>query len=159
MRMTKILTMGFLVLAVGLASPATMPDKNKEQSNFRNSFYKDLKLTAEQTKQLEELRKTREKDLGAERNKLQETQKKLREELFKDEPSLTDIEIYKQDIRTLQAKQLDDMTQNMLDLKKVLTKEQLQTLKTQQEKGRGLQREAGQRGSQKPPVQKGQKGK
>ena len=155
MKKTKIMMVVFLLAAVALAK-SPMPDKNKNHEDFKGSFYKELKLTDDQTKQLDELRKSREKDTRADRDKLQKAHQKLHDELFKDKPNQTDIEIYKQDIIALQAKQLDNMTQGMLDLKKVLTKEQQEILKKRQEKGfRDFQKDPKTR--QKQEVKKGKR--
>ena len=158
MKTAKILTAVFLLAAMAMASPQSKDFKNKGGDGYKKSLHKELKLTAEQTKQLEALRKSNEKDQRADREKLQRAQEKLRQELFKDKPNQTDIEIYKKDIIYLQSRQLDNMTDEILNLRKVLTKEQLETLKNRQEKGfRGNKKGAETRGAQKQNVQKGKK--
>ena len=147
MKTAKIITVILLLAVTALAKPPAEPRpgdrlevRREDRSGFRGSFYRELKLTPEQTKQLEALRKSGARTVQADREKLQRARQKLRQELFRDTPSLTDIEIYKQEIRTLQARELDNMTDEMLSLRKVLTKEQLEIMKRHQEKSFGKSR-------------------
>jgi len=158
MKTAKILTVIFLLATMAMAGSHTKDFKNKGGNDFKGSLPKELKLTSAQTRQLEEMRKAREKDTRFEREKLQRAKQDLRDELFKANPSLTSIEIYKSDIIDLQRKQLDNMAESVLELKKVLTPEQLEILKNRQGKNFGRQQRGdSSRGSQKQSSQKGKK--
>lgn len=136
MRMKKISIVVLLIMASLFSAPASnrneplkelKPDKNFPLLAQRDHF-KELKLTAEQNKRLNDRRKDRSKKMQGERSEMMKAHKALMDELDKEYPNHATLQRHKQTILDLESDRIDAMIENVTELKEVLTKEQYKKL-------------------------------
>lgn len=93
-----------------------------------DNFIEDLDLSREQVEQIQ----TRQRETNTIRVQLKEQiqtkEKKLKQELGKTEANQERIRELKQELNQLQAKQLDNDIDGFMEMKKVMTKEQLKKI-------------------------------
>ncbi|GBR77545.1 hypothetical protein RDn1_204 [Candidatus Termititenax dinenymphae] len=124
MKKIKIAVMVLLLGTMALAAPRD------------GGIFKELNLTPEQTKQLENNRKESLKVMKDYQEKTRKEYETLFGELSKDNPNKSTVALSKKNILDLESKRLDSMIDNASGLKKVLTKEQFATFQKKQ-KNRG----------------------
>ena len=90
----------------------------------RQALYKDLNLTDEQKRLLEENRKNRKEEARAMFENMKQKRSLMKEELQKENLDMTKISGINNELKELQAKMLDHRLNGILEVRKILTPEQ-----------------------------------
>lgn len=143
----------FTAAALILASPVAYaypgdghsPEKKSfwgKEETGHEALYKELKLTDEQKKLLEENRKTHREEARAMFDEMRQKRALMKEELQKDSLDMAKINSINQDLKALQAKMLDHRLERILEVRKILTPEQFKKFleKTGQRRGHSKNR-------------------
>ncbi|MDR2430754.1 MAG: hypothetical protein LBD99_00630 [Candidatus Margulisbacteria bacterium] len=125
MKMLKIILLAALL---GAALSARTPAEGNR------SAFRDLELTAGQTKLLEAHRKENNRRFQAEKRELQKAHRALLDELDKDNPNTAVLAKRKRTLLDLESARIDALVRSTKDLKQMLTKEQFVKLRKRQEK-------------------------
>jgi Spy/CpxP family protein refolding chaperone len=91
---------------------------------LENKIYKDLKLTAEQKKLLEENKKANRERAKACFEKMRLSKAELNQALMQKELDMSKINQIQSQIKALQTEMVDDRLNSVLEIRKVLTPEQ-----------------------------------
>ena len=103
-------------------------------------MFKDLKLTADQEKQMQSLFERQRTEEKKDFEKIKELQGKLDEEFLKDRPDESKIKSAADDIKNIQTKLLDKHFDRLFALRKILTAEQFKKFI---EKGKNMREKKG----------------
>ena len=134
MKITKI-RMLLIILVLALCAPAVYAYPNDtgrahgkelkgKMEAKQQELYKDLNLTDQQKKSLEENKNKHKEQTKALRNEMKEKRDLLRQELQRDELNMGKINQTNNDLKNLQAKMLDDRLASILEVRNILTPEQ-----------------------------------
>lgn len=137
-----------LVAALALSSPAAYADSchygdkgAKEYSDNKETrhdkFFKDLNLTADQKKMLDENKAKHKEAVKAIFDKIKGERDLMRQELQKPELDMGKINQINEEIKKLEAQKLDSMLQHVLEVRKILTPEQFKKFTEKMEKHQG----------------------
>ena len=117
-----------MLAAVALLSSAAYasPDKNSgERKEARHEhFYKELNLTDEQKKALEENKNKNREQMKALFEGMREKRTLIRQELQKDQLDMGKINQTQNELKALQSQMLDNRLAGILEVRKILTPEQ-----------------------------------
>ena len=128
--MKKIISLLVLSLPVlGLFSFRNYPFPNPDMFQYQiNIMQKELGLSLEQTKKIEEIMNLEIKNMELKRISLEKEFLNLREELLKDNPDLEKIKSIIEKKSALEAEMEFNAIKRDLDIKPILTKEQFDKL-------------------------------
>jgi len=100
----------------------------RAEGGRRGGNMSNLNLTTEQKKEIIDSRDERRDEVGAIRRALKEKRHELLDELKKDDMDSARIDSTVSEMKALQGKLIDNRVDSFLNMKKVLTKEQLEEL-------------------------------
>ena len=125
-----------IVAAIALSSPAILYassyNKSSQKENptagnmeaRRQELYKDLNLSQEQKKLLEENKKGRREEMKSLFSQMKEKREAIRSELQKNELNIGKITQINNELKILSAQMLDRKLEGILEVRKILTPEQ-----------------------------------
>ncbi len=149
----KKINMLLVVCVLALCSPAIYAYPNdtghargkefKEKVEAkRQELYKDLNLTDQQKRALEENKNKRREQTKALFNEMKEKRQLLSQELQKDELNMEKINQANNELKNLQAQMLDNRLASILEVRKILTPEQFKKfIGKMEERGKPAQAE------------------
>ena len=132
---SKIVTF-LMITALIISSPSILQaashDKNSREENSppgnmenrRQELYKDLNLSQDQKKLLEENKKSRREEMKSLFSQMKEKREAIRNELQKDELNIGKITQINNELKILSAQMLDRKLEGILEVRKILTPEQ-----------------------------------
>lgn len=118
--MKKCISAGLMLILILCLSCAAVYAAEKTP----RGMFKDLKLTADQEKQMQSLFERQKTEEKKDFEKIKEFQGKLDDEFLKDRPDESRIKSIANDIKQIQTKLLDKHFDRLFALRKVLTPEQ-----------------------------------
>ena len=127
-----LLMIAALLVSVPAIARADSYDKGQQNKNSktgnmeskRQELFKDLNLTAEQKKMLEENKKARKEEMKALFSQIKEKRDAIRNELQKTELNIGKITQINNELKILDAQMLDHRLDGILSVRKILSPEQ-----------------------------------
>ncbi|MDD5060182.1 MAG: periplasmic heavy metal sensor [Candidatus Omnitrophica bacterium] len=123
MRKTKLAIFG-LIAAILTVSPLYAQTDKEGKDGFKEKIYKELNLSAEQQKKLEENRKGQREKMKEIFSAMKEKQAQLQQELKKTDVKEASVEPIVSEIKSLQGKLMDLKIKGIFAVKETLTPEQ-----------------------------------
>ena len=96
----------------------------KKMEARRQEFYRDLNLSEDQKKLLEENKKARREEMRSLFSQMKEKREAIRNELQRDELNIGKITQINDELKILSAQMLDHRLEGILEVRKILTPEQ-----------------------------------
>ena len=140
-----IVGLAMAFLAVGLAHAQPQGTAKEKFSQKKEQMFKELNLTPEQQKKLDENREVQRLEMEKLHNALKEKQAKLQEELKNSAVSKATLEPLVNEIKSLQAKLIDNRVNGILAVKEILTPEQFAKFQQMHEKNKENRKEHSQK--------------
>ena len=126
MKRTRVMVIGFAIVFLALSSAYAQGQEKYHQGGEgkKEGIFKELNLTPEQKKKLEDNRKAQHQEAQKFRETLRADQEKLQAKL--EDPAVTrgDVEPLVSEIKSLQAKLTDNRINGIFAVKAILTPEQ-----------------------------------
>lgn len=137
----SVITMLALVSPAIYAQGCAYSDKEKvwvqKKEAKRQELYKELNVSEEQRKALEENKNKHREQMKALFNEMKEKKTLIRQELQKDTLDMAKINQVNGDLKKLQAQMLDYRLQHVLEVRKILTPEQFKKFMAKMEEKMG----------------------
>jgi Spy/CpxP family protein refolding chaperone len=147
MKKARVLVIGLAMIFVAVNGAYAQKQEKYHQvdQEKKESIFKELNLTPEQKKKLEDNRTAQDQELSRLRAAMKEKHQKLQQELNKPEVTRAAVEPLVNEIKSLQEKLLDHRINGIFAVKTILTPEQFvnfnQIMKKQMKEKRGKMRQ------------------
>jgi len=151
MKRTRVMVIGFAIVFLALSSAYAQGQEKYHQGGEgkKEGIFKELNLTPEQKKKLEENRKAQ----GEERNRLREAVKekhgKLQQELNRPDVTRAAVEPLVKELKSLDAQLVDNRINGIFAVKAILTPEQFaqfnQLMEKQMKERKGRFKDSGEK--------------
>ena len=129
------------MLALATTTPAQQPLPENQQPGPAADPIRDLNLSPEQRERIRAIREEQRDERAAVNQRLRETNRALEEVLDSENPSDAEIERHLRDIAAAQAASLRMRVATEMKVRKVLTPDQLATLRVLRQNARDSRRE------------------
>lgn len=140
MKKRMIVVIALVIMALSAAgtvfasSDCQREGANKDHKGRMEALVKELNLTADQQRQLEESRTAYRQQAGELRGKIKEKRGALKTALSKPGVTKEGVEPIVAEIKTLQAQMVDQRVDGILSVKKILTPEQFEKMQQKMDK-------------------------
>lgn len=119
-----VIGLAIVFLATSMAYAQLQGGSKQHNDKQRERIFKELNLTPEQQKKLEENRKVQREDIAKLQQAIKEKHAKLQEELKNPGVTRSTVEPLVNDIKSLQAQLIDRRINGIFTVKEILTPEQ-----------------------------------
>lgn len=132
---STIIGLAVVILTVSAVYAQTQGESQQRGDGQKGRIFKELNLTPEQQKKLEENRKAQGEEMTNLRTAIKEKQTKLQEELKNPAVTKAIVESLVNEIKSLQAQLIDHRINGIFAVKEILTPEQFVKFEQMTEKG------------------------
>jgi Spy/CpxP family protein refolding chaperone len=151
MKRARVLVIGLAMIFLAVSGACAQGQEKYHQGGQENkeSIFKELNLTPEQKKKLEDNRMAQDQELSRLRAAMKEKHRKLQQELNKPDVTRAAVEPLVREIKSLQDKLIDHRINGIFAVKTILTPEQFvnfnQIMKKQMKERKGHSEDSGEK--------------